>query len=336
MASRILVVKTSSLGDVVHALAAVNDAVAAGFEVDWVVEEGFADIPRAQPGVSRVIEVAWRRWRRNLTSSRGEMLNFYRELRIEDYDLVLDSQGLVKSSVISLLARGSTAGFSHTSAREPWGAFLYRYRHRVPKGGHAIDRQRALFGKALGYPVSEAWQTGIERPRTLSNQIFLLHGTTWVTKHWPEPMWVDLIGRYLEAGQEPLVTWGDESERVRAQRLVDAGATMIERRPIRELMDLLAGCALVVGVDSGLGHLAAALGVPTVGLYGATSGELTGSRGQTAAFIQGETACSPCVRKQCRAYRGPGLSWQGEAVFPPCFASVTPQRVFATTRNWLA
>lgn len=334
MTSRILVVKTSSLGDVVHALAAVNDALQAGFEVDWVVEEGFADIPRAHPGVSTVIEVAWRRWRRHLRSSQAEMLNFYRTLRSRDYELVIDSQGLLKSSVISLFARGATAGFSHTSAREPWGAFFYRHRHRVAQGGHAIDRQRALFAKSLGYSLSEEWRTGIERPRTASNQVFLLHGTTWDTKHWPESMWLDLIDRYLAAGLQPLVTWGDELERARAGRLVDAGATMIDRRPIRALMDLLSGCALVVAVDSGLGHLAAALGVPTIGLYGATSGELTGCRGQTASFIQGETACAPCMRKQCRAYRGPALEWQGRTIVPPCFASVTPERVFSTSRRW--
>ena len=142
---KILLVKTSSLGDVVHALPAVTDALAQGYEFDWVVEEAFADIPRMHPGVDRVIPMAWRRWRKDLKQSRGQMTAFRAELRSREYDLVLDAQGLIKSAIVTHLARGARAGFSHTSAREPWAAFSYQNRIRVPKGGHAIDRQRRLF-----------------------------------------------------------------------------------------------------------------------------------------------------------------------------------------------
>ena len=327
---KILLVKTSSLGDVVHALPAVTDALAQGYEFDWVVEEAFADIPRMHPGVDRVIPMAWRRWRKDLKQSRGQMTAFRAELRSREYDLVLDAQGLIKSAIVTHLARGARAGFSHTSAREPWAAFSYQNRIRVPKGGHAIDRQRRLFAAALDYELSDHWRSRIEVEQVASRKVFLLHGTTWQTKYWPEVMWLDLVAKLVARGEEPLVTWGDDEERARAERLVQAGATMIDRRPLGELIDVLKSCARVVSVDSGLGHLAAAMGIPTVGLYGATSAELTGFRGAQSTNLQGTTSCSPCVRKACTKYKGEPLVWADTEINPPCYASLSPDLVLAS------
>lgn len=327
---KILLVKTSSLGDVVHALPAVTDALAQGYEFDWVVEEAFADIPRMHPGVDRVIPMAWRRWRKDLKQSRSQMTAFRAELRSREYDWVLDAQGLIKSAIVTNLARGARAGFSHTSAREPWAAFSYQNRIRVPKGGHAIDRQRRLFAAALNYELSDDWRSGIEVEPVASRRVFLLHGTTWQTKYWPEVMWLDLVAKLLARGEEPLVTWGNEEERGRAERFVLAGATMIDRRPLGELIDVLKGCARVVSVDSGLGHLAAAMGIPTVGIYGATSAELTGFRGAQSTNLQGTTSCSPCVRKACTKYKGEPLVWADTEINPPCYASLSPDLVLAS------
>ena len=330
---KILLVKTSSLGDVVHALPAVTDAISQGYSFDWVVEESFADIPKMHPGVDRVIPMAWRRWRKDLRRNREQMTAFYGDLRSSDYDVVLDSQGPIKSAVVALLARGTRAGFSHTSAREPWAAFGYQNRLSVPKGGHAIDRQRHLFASALNYEVGDAWRSGIEIDTEKeidpahSPKVFLLHGTTWPTKYWPEVMWLDLVAKLKAQDQEPLVTWGNDEERTRAERLVQAGATMIDRRPLDELIKVLKTCTRVVSVDSGLGHLAAALGIPTVGIYGATSAELTGFRGVASVSLQGETTCSPCVRKMCTKYEGDPLTWRDQPIEPPCYAALTPDRI---------
>ena len=323
-----LLIKTSSLGDVVHALPAVTDAYDRGIEIDWVVEEGFADIPKLHPGVSTVIPVAWRRWRSSLTGAREEMRDFLTSLRANEYDLVLDSQGLVKSSLLATMARGRSAGYSHTSAREPWASFLYGDRCRVAKGGHAIERQRALFAAALGYEHDEVWSSGIERTAPENAQVFLLHGTTWQTKHWPEIMWIELVRKIRAHGKEPLVTWGNEAERDRAIKLASEGAVLVERRPLGELIEVLAECSTVITVDSGLGHLAAALGLRTIGLYAATSGDLTGCRGHRADYLQGQAHCAPCVRKSCTQYKGPELTWGNMVVDPPCFASVKPDSVF--------
>ena len=154
---RVLLVKMSSLGDVVHALPAVTDAAAHGIEFDWVVEEAFATIPAWHPAVRNVLPIAWRRWRSRLLTERGQLGAFIRDLRNRRYDLILDAQGLIKSAVVTKLARApARAGFSFTSAREPAAAFACDRRVIVPQGGHAVDRLRTLFAATFGYadPVS--------------------------------------------------------------------------------------------------------------------------------------------------------------------------------------
>ena len=327
--TRVLVVKMSSLGDVVHTLPAVTDACAHGAQIDWVVEEAFADIPALHPGVSQVIPIAWRRWRKNLRRSSREMQQFFTELRAQPYDVIIDAQGLIKSAVVTLLANGRRQGFSHTAAREPWAAFAYAKGHAVDRRQHAIDRQRQLFAAVLGYALTAEISSGIASAAANSNRVLLLHGTTWATKHWPRDMWVELARQVQAEGYEPVVTWGNDEEQLRAQAIAEAsGATLQERLPLRELVRMLTDAAAVVGVDSGLCHLSAALGTPTIGLYGPTDSQLTGCRGQHAAFMQASTHCSPCLQARCRRYRGEPQHWQGNIVQPACFATLPPQDVW--------
>ena len=150
---RVLLVKLSSLGDVVHALPAVTDAAraCAGLEVHWVVEEGYQAIPALHPAVTRAIPLAIRRWRHRLVGAGGEILASIRQLRMSSYDRVVDSQGLIKSSIVARIGRGPLAGFDRHSARERLAACAYGSGISVPRRQHAIDRQRALFAGALGY-----------------------------------------------------------------------------------------------------------------------------------------------------------------------------------------
>jgi lipopolysaccharide heptosyltransferase I len=319
----------SSLGDVVHALPAVTDASLAGVTVDWVVEEAFADIPALHPAVSRVIPIAWRRWRKNLRAHAAEMAEFLTELRRYEYDLVIDSQGLIKSAVVGLLARGQTRGFSFTTAREPWAAFSYAKGYAIAQGQHAVERQRQLFAAALDYVLPDTSVSGLEGDRQTSRQVILLHGTTWPSKHWPQAMWQNLAELALSDGFEPVLTWGNEIERQRALDIATAtGANVLDRAAISELANVLARAAVVIGVDSGLCHFAAALGTPTLGLYGPTDGLLTGCRGERTSFLQAQITCSPCLDKQCRKFNGPVPLWQGQAVDPPCFADLPPEKVW--------
>lgn len=335
---RVLLVKMSSLGDVVHALPGVSDAVAAlGTELtfDWVVEEAFAAIPARHTAVAEVIPVAWRRWRRNLGAGRGEMRAFATRLRQRRYDVVLDAQGLVKSAVVTALARGGIkAGLSRGSAREGLASLAYRRQVAVPRARHAIDRIRALFAGALGYPPPAGPpQYGIRgasgaSARPAMPRCLLLHGTTWESKLWPVPFWRELAERAAGEGYEVVVPWASEEERVRAGQVADGTpAQVLDRLPLADLADELAAAALVVGVDSGLAHLAAALEVPTVVVYGSTSSALTGVRGTRVRNLQADFPCSPCLSRVCR-YHGPGRFSRGEPVVPACYATVTPEAVW--------
>lgn len=319
------------MGDVVHAMPAVSDAAAHGFEIDWVVEEAFADIPRLHPDVDRTIPIAWRRWRKNLRASRGEMQEFFAALRLSEYEFVLDSQGLIKSALVALLSRGRRYGFAHTVAREPIASCFYHKRYVVPRAQHAVDRQRQLFAAVLGYDVPTAF-AGLHGEsgsvQAVPSKAMLLHGTTWATKHWPLPMWQALAVTLVEDGFAVLVTGGNDAELARADQLAQIpGVSQLPPMSLAELAAELQRCRLVIGVDSGLSHLSAALGIPTVGLYGPTDGELTGPRGLHASHLQSALHCSPCLRARCR-YRGAALEWHHEDVIPPCFASVTPERVW--------
>lgn len=331
---RVLLVKMSSLGDVVHALPGISDAVRAlGPEVtfDWVVEEAFSAIPARHPAVAEVVPIAWRRWRGQVLTDRRELGAFVTRLRQCRYDLVLDAQGLVKSALVTALARAPVkAGLALGSAREGAAASFYGRRVVVPRQQHAVDRIRALFAGALGYPVPDTpVDFGITPPRRDSGRrCVLLHGTTWNSKHWPEPFWYEVARRAAAAGFEVVLPWGDELERRRAETVArQAPARVLETLSLTDLMDELSGAALIVGVDSGLAHLGAALGVPTVVAYGSTSCALTGCRGQRVRNLQAEFPCSPCLAREC-GYSGPQQYWQDVAVRPACYATVSPERVW--------
>ncbi len=339
--SRVLVVKMSSMGDVVHALPAVSEALAQGHQIDWVVEEAFADIPRLLDGIGQVLPIAWRRWRREINRSGDEMRAFWRTLRASTYDVVLDSQGLIKSAMVGALAKtangGRRHGFSHTVAREPWAAFAYGAHHAVAKEQHAIQRQRQLYAAALGYDIDPERLPTVNLCMTAApderRRVLFLHGTTWASKHWPETMWQALARLAVADGYEVVVTGAAEAELERAARLaVDDGVTALPRMPLKQLAQVIAGCEGVVGVDSGLAHLSAVMGRATLGLYGPTDGRLTGPLGPRARCLQSRFACAPCLSSRC-TYKGPARSWSGASVEPACFAELDPHRVWQAARE---
>lgn len=329
----VLIVKTSSLGDVIHTLPAVTDANRAlpGIRCDWVVEEAFQAVPGWHPAVDRVIPVALRRWRRDWRSALGgEWRTFQRQLRACRYDAVIDAQGLLKSAWLTRLARGPRHGPDRASAREPLAALTYRYRHRVATDRHAVDRIRRLFAASLGYtPPDSPPDSGIDRTRLPAapqdRYLVFLHGTTWPSKHWPESYWLALARLAGQQGLRVRLPWYGDAERARAERIAAAGdhVLLLERLDLAGIAGVLAGAAGVVGVDTGLAHLAAALGVPGVTLYGPTSPALTGALGPRQSNLDVEFVCAPCRQRHC-TYDGPAI------VEPACFGQLPPQRVMDT------
>ena len=308
---RLLFVKTSSLGDVVHNCPAVSDAARAapGAAIDWVVEEAFADVAAMHPQVRRVIPVAVRRWRSAVWSPRAwaEIGAFRRALREERYDLVIDTQGLLKSALLARAARGERHGMDAASAREPIAARFYDVRHAVARGQHAVERNRQLTAAALGSPALADCDYGLRAEGPLpvavpSPYAVLLTMTSRADKLWPEASWIEL-GRLLAArGVRAVLPWGSEDERSRAARIAAGiGDALVPRRmTVAEIARLLRGALGVAGVDTGLTHLAAALGVPTVGIYCGSDPMLTGLYGAPRAKNLGGPGRPPGVEEVLR------------------------------------
>lgn len=333
---RVLVIKTSSLGDVLHTLPALTDAARALPEIrfDWVVEEAFAEIPAWHPAVDTVIPVALRRWRKQPVQAlhSGEWRRFRTALREQEYAKVIDAQGLIKSAVLTRMARGRRCGLDCASARESLAALAYQERYAIPKGQQALQRLRRLFAAALGYDApAELPDYGILRGRPphdpSSKAIVFLHGTTWSSKLWPDAYWLRLAQLANEAGYRVLLPWGNAVELTRVQQIARAtrDCEILPRLGVAQLADVLAAARGVVGLDTGLTYLALALGVPTVAIYGATRPEFSAVPGQGQFYTRAEFVCSPCMSRTCLY---PGAA----SIKPACYESLPPDKVWETAR----
>lgn len=303
--SDILFIKTSSLGDVIHHMPALTEArrQCPQARFSWVVEEAFAPLVRIHPEVSAVIPIASRRWRGTplAPSTWGDLAGFARALRARSYDEVIDTQGLLRSAVVARLARGRRHGYDASSIREPAAAWFYDIKHRVRRGLHAITRNRMLTGLALGYVPHGAPDFGLSRNAIRQTSAapygILFHATARAEKEWPEAAWIAL-GRILAArGGSLLLPWGTEAEQVRSKRIAAqlANARVPERQPLDRMAALIAGASFVIGVDTGLIHLAAALGVPLVAVFCASDPGLTGPMGSGPIAVVGEKHKQPSV-----------------------------------------
>ena len=310
---RILLIKTSSMGDVVHNLPLVADLRAAmpDCRIDWVVEKTFSAIPRMHPGVDQVIPVLMRRWRNHpfAADTRKEFSALRSHLRQTQYDAVIDAQGLLKSALLAWMANGRSHGLDWKSSREPLRMF-YDKVYSVSWSMHAVQRNRFLASNALGYAISEMPQYGIAAPaesRAALESVFptsskgqfavLLHATSATRKEWPEISWLRLAEHLSAHGVTSVLPSGSAEERRRSERLAAQipGARVPPALSLDQLAALMAGARVVVGVDTGLSHLAVALGRPTVGLYCATDPAATGLYGSARALNLGGVGMTPSV-----------------------------------------
>lgn len=302
----VLIVKTSSMGDVLHTLPALTDAMHAipGIRFDWAVEEGFAQIPAWHPAVDKVIPLAIRRWRKHWFGSevREERFLFKREVQSRQYDLVIDAQGLIKSAaLVTRIAKGIKHGQDSRSARESFASWWYDKRHEINKKQHAVQRTRELFAKSLGYPLPDtvgdyaiAQHFLNELPADAGQYLVFLHATTRDAKHWPESNWRELAGLLKESGLKIKLPWGTEHEHQRAIRLAE-GYSFVEVLPrltLEQVARTLAGARAVVSVDTGLSHLTAALDRPNITLYGPTDPGLIGGYGKNQRVLRPEQGSS--------------------------------------------
>ena len=315
---KILVIKTSSLGDVVHNFPVISD-IKANFPdvaIDWMVEEAYQSLVQLHPGVRRAIPVSIRRWRRDLLqfdtwSELGKLRNFFRN---SPYDQIIDTQGLIKSALLAYGAHGLSHGFDSRSAREPLAARFYDVRHNVAREMHAVMRNRKLASQALGYTLAEFIDYGLtvrsdEAFVSLNNSVVFLHSTSKQEKHWRESHWVTLGEKVEASGLRVILPWGNHSERLRSERIATSlGNPLIpESLGIDRLASLLGNCIAVVGVDTGLTHLAAALGTPVAAIFCATDPKRTGTFGASRSHNLGGPGRMPEVSEVIHVLRREGV-----------------------------
>jgi heptosyltransferase-1 len=325
-------IKTSSLGDVIHCLPAVSDMsrTVEDLTLDWVVEEQLAEIARLHPAVDRAIPVRLRSWRRNLLDSDtwAEFGAFRHAITQKRYDRIIDAQGLIRSAMLARLARGPHCGYDKKSVREPPASLFYDRKYAVSVTIHAAERMRRLVAQAMGYEAPADIDYGLdvrdELPRGwLTNDRYLvgLHATARPDKTWPEADWRALAVRAEQAGLALVLPWGSENERQRSKRIASASERAIvpPRLGFREMAALQASAAAVVGVDTGLTHLASAVGAPVVAIYAASWSEFNGVIGPGFVANLGGPGAPPSVDEvwtQTEAAMGAGRkggAWRAEA-----------------------
>ncbi|MEH2510025.1 heptosyltransferase-1 [Nitrobacteraceae bacterium AZCC 1564] len=305
----ILFIKTSSLGDVVHQMPAMTDARRYHPEtrLTWVVEEAFAPLAKLHPAVDEVIAVSTRRWRSQLlqSSTWREISAFKARLRAVTADKVIDTQGLIRSALIARTAQGERHGYDAQSIREPIASRFYDVRHKVARDQHAVTRNRLLTGLSLAYSLDAAIDYGLVKPPKdgTSRYAVLLHGTSKVTKEWREVDWIGM-GKWLRGqGLDVFLPWGSERERLRCERLAAAipGSRVLDRQPLDVTAQVIANASLVVGVDTGLLHLAAAYSVPLIAVFLATEPGLTGPVGNGPMTVIGGKGMYPSFERAIEA-----------------------------------
>jgi len=304
----ILFIKTSSLGDVIHHMPALTEARRAlpQARFAWAVEEAFAPVVSLHPDVADVIPVAWRRWRSSLytPATLSEAAASLGKIRSRRYDTVIDSQGLLRSALIARAAHGRRHGYDAKSVREPPASLFYDVRHNVSRSLHAVERNRLLTARALGFAPQGGPDFGLDRASLKGGTAcyaVLLHATARPEKQWPEQDWIAL-GKAI-GGAELVLPFGSEAERERAQRIAAAlaGARLAPRQPLDGLARLIAGAQFVVGVDTGLLHLAAALSVPLAAIFTGSEPGLTGPVGAGRIAVLGGNGQRPSPADVARA-----------------------------------
>lgn len=285
---KMLVVRTSSMGDLVHTWPALTECLGhcPNLHITWLVEEDFVALARLHPAVDEVIPVAWRRWRKYLFNHATwqEMDRLHLQLKNGTWDIIIDSQGLIKSAFLAFLARGKTVGYSWQNAREPLASLFYKENYSVDHGLCAVEKNRALFAKAFCYSVFGEPKFGLELKKyNIENDkdpyIVFLHTTSQKFKQWPIEYWIDL-GKKLTSSKkiDILIPWSNQEEYLRAIALSQAipYSHLLKKLDLKEMIDIIKNAFSVFGLDTGLTHLANAFNIPLVAIYTQTDPKKTG------------------------------------------------------------
>lgn len=338
---KILVVKLSSLGDILHTFPAISDLRRKfpDAEIHWLVEPTFAEVVGWHSAINKVISVPLRAYKKKWWRITSLLNGLRKKLQAEKYDVVIDLQGLLKSTLMAKLAGAPIYGFHAENARESQAAWFYQKTAKALEGVHVIEKNQQLVAQIFSMDMPKIVDYGLDpfhqqllkselstplKEITKEPFIVLLHGTTWNSKYWPESSWAELIKLFAQQGKHCLLPWGNEDELQRANRLKIVGgeyAQILPKLSLTELMNVLIRARAFVSVESGIGHLAAALGIHGVMLHGPTSPNYSGILGKHCQHLTSGVNCSPCFKRDC-----PILN---EMNVPPCQQAITPQQVLS-------
>lgn len=357
---RVLIVKLSSMGDVIQTLPAVTDASRALPEVhfEWAVDEAFAEIPLWHSAIQGGIVSSHRRWKSTPNKSTfAEIRKYWSELRDHDYDIIIDAQGNLKSALVTRLAKGVKHGMDKHSSRETGAQLAYHRHYAVPQNQLAIDRWRTLFAKALNYErpstpadyglsnrkfeMNDALLHKVLSHMTLSQSVpdaeahahsalnngyfVYVHNASWQSKRWAHAHWRELVLLASKCGKTVLLPWGSTQEREDAERIaVNLGnAYVLPKLDLSSLAAILKRSEGAICMDTGLAHLSAALAVPTLTVYGPTNAALIGATGRLSEHLIASDSfeCMPCYKRQCHYRQSP----QSTAA---CLHDVSPAQVW--------
>lgn len=312
---RVLVIKLTSMGDLMHALPALTDAAKAipDIEFDWVVDKNFSAVPLWHPAVKSVITTAHRQWKKSLFESwrTGVFSNFKKQLNQNDYDLVIDLQNNMKSATVSWLYKGDVHGLDKGFCREKFAYKAYRHRYQIPERQHAIDRIRQILSQALNYPLPNTKPdygtdfSQYELPKLdfdlPEKYLIFVHNASWISKLWPLASWKALVIKAAEQGYSILLPCGNDEEYQRAKDIaaVNDQAYALPRLSLNEVAALAHKAKGAVSSDTGLAHLAAVAGIPAQTIYGSTATLLIGTVGDNQQHIISDFDCAPCYKRTC-------------------------------------
>lgn len=321
---RILIIKTSSLGDIIHALPVLEylRQVEPTASIDWVVDEAFVDLVSGNPLINRVLLVAFRSWKKAPFSwhTWQEIVSLIKSLRQERYDLIFDLQGNLKSGLVCAFGRAPVkVGFSKANQQECLnGFFTNRKVNFLPSDKNAVQRYLRIVSNSFSIPLesfepsSDIYTSpddnacaqqmiGAVKGRPL---ILFHNGTTWATKLWHAEGWKQLAGTLLLRYKQAviLLSWGNAEEHALAEEIaghIGSRAVVLGKMSLKQFVAVLKRVNLVAGGDTGPIHLAAAVGTPTVSFYRCTDGSLNGPLGSHHIVVQSPLSCTKCLRKSC-------------------------------------
>ena len=321
---RVLVVKMSALGDIIHALPVLDylHQAVPGIEVDWVVEAPFRDVLEGNPLISCLHQVRTKIWRKKpfAAATRAEIRTLKEQLRKRAYDIVLDIQGNLKSGLVCRLSGAKTIiGFERPQLQERINLLFTTHRvPLLPRDRHITDQYLRLASAPFGVdftdlelisdiataPTDNTVAEALVAPLPQGPKILFHQGTTWQTKYWLQENWTELGRQLLRhfTGASVLLSWGNETEKRIANEIAAAigpGARVIERAPLKTFAAILKRMDVVVGGDTGPVHIAAAVGTPTVSFYRASDGRRSGPRRERHVIIQAPLECTACFRTAC-------------------------------------